>query len=96
MHKVLEICYNKSMRYCYAQNYKMTYQNVIAQDFANWAMKFMLSKFIVASTPQQDKRQVEMICDGISGLLDIVNPPQTQEGRALVVGTNIYNLSKFL
>ncbi len=84
------------MNYNCNQNYNMAYQNAIVQDFANWAMKFMLSKFIVASAPHQDRRQVEMICDGISGLLDIVNPPQTQEGRALVVGTNIYNLSKFL
>lgn len=96
MLKVLKICYNKSMRYYHNQNYNMTYQNAIAQDFANWATKFMLSKVIVSLVPQEDKRQVEMICDGISGLLDIVNPPQTQEGRALVVGTNIYNLSKFL
>ena len=84
------------MNYYFHKNYNITYQNAITQDFANWAMKLMLSKFIVASAPQQDRRQVEMICDGISGLLDIVKPPLTQEGRALVVCTNIYNLSKFL
>lgn len=77
-------------------NYYNNCQNVMVQDIINWALKIALSKFIVASAPQQDRRQVEMICDGISGLLDIVKPPQTQEGRALVVGTNIYNLSKFL
>ncbi len=96
MLKVLKICYNKTMSYSYNENYNTVYRDAIAQDFANWAIKSMLFKFIVASAPQQDRRQVEMICDGISGLLDIVKPPQTQEGRALVVGTNIYNLSKFL
>lgn len=96
MHKELKTCYNKSMRYYRNQNYNMTYQNAVAQDFANWATKFMLSKFIVSLAPQQDKRQVEMFCDGASGIMDVVNPPQTQEGRVLALSTNIYNLSKFL
>ena len=80
----------------YRQYNNFEYQNAVAQDFTNWAIKFLLSKFIVASVPQQDKRQVEIICDGVSGVLDLINPPKTLEGKALVLGTNAYNLSKYL
>ena len=93
--KSLKICYNGSMNY-YNQNCNSEYQNAVAQDFTNWAIKFALSKFIVASVAQQDKRQVEIICDGVSGVLDLINPPKTIEGKALVLGTNAYNLSKYL
>ena len=80
----------------YRQYNNFEYQNAVAQDFANWAIKFALSKFIVVSVPQQDKRQVEAICDGVSGALDLINPPKTSEGQALAFGTNAYNLSKYL
>ena len=90
------MCYNGSMNYYHNQNYNIDYQNAVAQDLRNWAIKFALSKFIVASVPQQDKRQVEAICDGMSGALDLINPPKTREGQALAFGTNAYNLSKYL
>ena len=80
----------------YRQYNNFEYQNAVVQDFTNWAIKFSLSKFIVASVAQQDKRQVEIICDGVSGVLDLINPPKTLEGKALVLGTNAYNLSKYL
>lgn len=80
----------------YRQYDNFEYQNAVAQDFTNWAIKLALSKFIVASAPQQDKRQVEAICDGVSGALDLINPPKTIEGQALAFGTNAYNLSKYL
>ena len=80
----------------YRQYNNFEYQNAVAQDFTNWAIKFALSKFIVASVAQQDKRQVEIICDGVSGVLDLIIPPKTLEGKALVLGTNAYNLSKYL
>ena len=34
--------------------------------------------------------------DGVFGLLDMVDPPQTADGRALTYGANAYNLSKYL
>ena len=80
----------------YRQYNNFEYQNAVAQYFTNWAIKFALSKFIVASVAQQDKRHVEIICDGVSGVLDLINPPKTLEGKALVLGTNAYNLSKYL
>lgn len=88
------MCYNDSMNYKQYDNFE--YQNALAQDFANWAIKLALSKFIVASVPQQDRTQVEAICDGVSGALDLINPPKTREGQALAFGTNAYNLSKYL
>lgn len=90
------MCYNGSMNYYHNQNYNIDYQNAVAQDFANWAIKFALSKIIVASVPQQDRKQVEAICDGVSGALDLINPPKTREGQALAFGTNACNLSKYL
>lgn len=90
------MCYNGSMNYYHNQNYNIDYQNAVAQDFANWAIKFALSKFIVASVPQQDRTQVEAICDGVTGALDLINPPKTREGQAIAFGTNAYNLSKYL
>lgn len=90
------MCYNASMNYYYNQNSNIDYQNALVQDLRNWAFKFALSKFIVASAPQQDKRQVEAICDGVFGALDLINPPKTFEGQALAFGTNAYNLSKYL
>ena len=80
----------------YRQYENFEYQNAVAQDLRNWAIKFALSKFIVASVPQQDRTQVEAICDGVTGVLDLINPPKTREGQALVFGTNAYNLSKYL
>ena len=80
----------------YRQYNNFEYQNAVVQDFATCAIKFALSKFIVVSVPQQDKRQVEIICDGVSGVLDLINPLKTLEGKALVLGTNAYNLSKYL
>ena len=90
------MCYNCSMNYYHNQNYNIDYQNAVAQDFANWAIKLALSKFIVASAHPQNRRQVEYICDGVSGALDLINPPKTLEGQALAFGTNAYNLSKYL
>lgn len=84
------------MNYYHNQNYNLDYQNAVAQDFANWAIKFALSKIIVASVPQQDRKQVEAICDEVSGALDLINPPKTREGQALAFGTNACNLSKYL
>jgi hypothetical protein len=80
----------------YRQYENFEYQNAVAQDLRNWAIKFALSKFIVASVPQQDRTQVEAICDGVTGTLDLINPPKTREGQALAFGTNTYNLSKYL
>lgn len=80
----------------YRQYENFEYQNAVAQDLRNWAIKFALSKIIVASVPQQDRTQVEAICDGVTGTLDLINPPKTREGQALAFGTNTYNLSKYL
>ena len=80
----------------YRQYENFEYQNAVAQDLRNWAIKFALSKFIVASVPQQDRTQVEAICDRVTGTLDLINPPKTREGQALAFGTNTYNLSKYL
>ena len=80
----------------YRQYENFEYQNAVAQDLRNWAIKFALSKFIVASVPQQDRTQVEAICDGVTGTLDLINPPKTREGQALAFGTNTYNLSNYL
>lgn len=92
--KSSKICYNGSMNYRQYENFE--YQNAVAQDLRNWAIKFALSKFIVASVPQQDRTQVEAICDEVTGTLDLINPPKTREGQALAFGTNAYNLSKYL
>ena len=92
--KISKICYNGSMNYRQYENFE--YQNAVAQDLRNWAIKFALSKFIVASVPQQDRTQVEAICDGVTGALDLINPPKTREGQAIAFGTNAYNLSKYL
>ena len=78
------------------RNYNLEYQNTVAQDLRKIVIKFLLSEFIVASTPPQNKRQIESICDGVSGLLDIVSPPQTKEGMALSFLINAYNLSKYI
>ena len=80
----------------YRQYDNFEYQNAVAQDLRNWAIKFALSKFIVASAHPQNRRQVEYICDGVSGALDLINPPKTIEGQSLAFGTNAYNLSKYL
>lgn len=80
----------------YRQYDHFEYQNAVAQDLRNWAIKLALSKFIVASAHPQNRRQVEYICDGVSGALDLINPPKTLEGQALAFGTNAYNLSKYL
>ena len=80
----------------YRQYDHFEYQNAVAQDLRNWAIKLALSKFIIASAHPQNRRQVEYICDGVSGALDLINPPKTLEGQALAFGTNAYNLSKYL
>ena len=80
----------------YKQYENFEYQNAVEQDLRNWAIKFALFKFIVASAPQQARMQVEAICDGVSGALDLINPPKTREGLALAFGTNAYDLSKYL
>lgn len=84
------------MNHHFNQNCNFEYKNAVVQDFVTCAIKFALSKFIVASVSQQDKKQVEAICDGVSGVLDVINPPKTLEGKALVLGINVYNLSKYL
>lgn len=77
-------------------NYNIEHQNAIAQDFINWAAKFTLSKIIVALTNPSDRKRMECICDGASGLIDCINPPKTIEGKILSLGTNAYNIFKYL
>ncbi len=84
------------MNYYHNQNYNLDYHNAVAQDLRNWAIKLALFNFIVASAHPQNKRDVEAICNGVSGALDLINPPKTREGQALALGTNAYNLSKYL
>ena len=79
---------------CYP--YNLNYQDALAQDIRNWAFKLFMSKLIVASVPYQNRRFIEGICDGTSGFIDFINPPKTPLGQMLALGTNAYNLSKYL
>lgn len=83
--------YYQNQRYSYSYNYLY----YLEQDLKTMVFKLMLKEAIISSVSTYDKREVESICDGIFGLLDIVNPPLTQECRILTSGTNVYNLLKY-
>ena len=78
------------------QRYSPEYIQVLEQDLQKYVAKTVLSNVIINSVHPIDRRQVEAICDGVSGALDLINPPKTIEGQALAFGTNAYNLSKYL
>ena len=83
------------MNYPY-QRYSPEYIQAVEQDLQKYVAKTVLSNVIINSVHPIDRRQVEAICDGVSGVLDLINPPKTIEGQALAFGTNAYNLSKYL
>ena len=83
------------MNYPY-QRYSPEYIQSVEQDLQKYVAKTVLSNVIINSVHPIDRRQVEAICDGVSGALDLINPPKTIEGQALAFGTNAYNLSKYL
>ena len=83
------------MNYPY-QGYSPEYIQAVEQDLQKYVAKTVLSNVIINSVHPIDRRQVEAICDGVSGALDLINPPKTIEGQALAFGTNAYNLSKYL
>lgn len=78
------------------QRYSPEYLQALEQDLQKYVAKTVLSNVIINSVHPIDRRQVEAICDGVSGALDLINPPKTVEGQALAFGTNAYNLSKYL
>ena len=78
------------------QRYSPEYLQALEQDLQKYVAKTVLSNVIINSVHPIDRRQVEAICDGVSGALDLINPPKTIEGQALAFGTNAYNLSKYL
>ena len=78
------------------QRYSPEYLQALEQDLQKYVAKTVLSNIIIDSVHPIDRRQVEAICDGVSGALDLINPPKTREGQALAFGTNAYNLSKYL
>ncbi len=78
------------------QRYSPEYLQALEQDLQKYVAKTVLSNVIINSVHPIDRRQVEAICDGVSGALDLINPPKTREGQALAFGTNAYNLSKYL
>ena len=77
------------------QRYSPEYLQALEQDLQKYVAKTVLSNVIINSVHPIDRRQVEAICDGVSGALDLINPPKTVEGQALAFGTNAYNLSKY-
>ena len=78
------------------QRYSPEYLQALEQDLQKYVAKTVLSNVIINSVHPIDRRQVEAICDGVSGALDLINLPKTIEGQALAFGTNAYNLSKYL
>ena len=78
------------------QRYSPEYLQALEQDLQKYVAKTVLSNIIINSVHPIDRRQVEAICAGVSGALDLINPPKTREGQALAFGTNAYNLSKYL
>ena len=83
------------MNYPY-QRYSPEYIQAVEQDLKKYISKIFLSNVIINSVHPIKRRQVEAICDGVTGALDLINPPKTREGQALAFGTNAYNLSKYL
>ena len=78
------------------QRYSPEYLQALEQDLQKYVAKTILSNVIINSVLPTNRRRVEAICDGVSGALDLINPPKTREGQALAFGTNAYNLSKYL
>ena len=78
------------------QRYSPEYLQALEQDLQKYVAKTILSNVIINSVLPTNRRRVEAICDGVSGALDLINPPKTLEGQALAFGTNAYNLSKYL
>ena len=78
------------------QRYSPEYLQALEQDLQKYVAKTVLSNVIINSVHPMKRRQAEAICDGVSGALDLINPPKTREGQALAFGTNAYNLSKYL
>ncbi len=78
------------------QRYSPEYIQALEQDLQKYISKILLSNVIINSVHPMKRRQAEAICDGVSGALDLINPPKTHEGQALAFGTNAYNLSKYL
>lgn len=83
------------MNYPY-QRYSPEYIQAVEQDLQKYISKIFLSNVIINSVHPMKRRQVEAICDGVTGALDLINHPKTREGQALAFGTNAYNLSKYL
>ena len=83
------------MNYPY-QIYSPEYIQAVEQDLQKYISKILLSNVIINSVHPMKRWQAEAICDGVSGALDLINPPKTREGQALAFGTNAYNLSKYL
>ena len=83
------------MNYPY-QRYSPEYIQTVEQDLQKYISKIFLSNVIINSVHPMKRRQAEAICAGVSGALDLINPPKTREGQALAFGTNAYNLSKYL
>ena len=78
------------------KRYSPEYIQALEQDLQKYISKILLSNVIINSVHPMKRRQTEAICDGVSGALDLINPPKTLEGQALAFGTNAYNLSKYL
>ena len=70
--------------------YLQALENVARQ----FVWKKVLSNSIINSVYPSNRRQVSYLCDIAFYYLDIINPPRTQEFKALSFITNNYNLSQ--
>ena len=58
------------------QRYSPEYLQALEQDLQKYVAKTVLSNVIINSVHPIDRRQVEAICDGVSGALDLINLPK--------------------
>ena len=78
------------------QRYCPEYLQALEQDLQKRVFKNLLSNLMINSVHPIERWKAKRFYDGVFGLLDMVDPPQTADGRALTYGANAYNLSKYL
>ena len=70
------------------QRYCPEYLQALEQDLQKHVFKNFLSDVIINSVHPMERWQAKRFYDGVFGLLDMVDPPQTADGRALTYGAN--------
>lgn len=76
------------------QQHTFEYLQTLENDARQFFGKKVLSNSIINSVHPYNRRQVSYLCDIAFYYLDIINPPRTQEFKALSFITNNYNDSK--